>query len=390
MRRIITIWASLFLAAGLLTGCTGENKTADVTTASAKSGKDLSAMVWQGEVEALSSIDVLPAGSGKVVEISAAEGQHVEKGDLLFRLDDTDAALSLAQAQASCDAAASAFNNAKKTRDKNLSVTPAQIAYHDAKNNFDRMQELFNTNTISQVDYENAKSRMDTAGAQLEAAKNGQQAGYDSAKAQLDSAKAALDIAAKRLTDCSVTAPITGIVAMLNIETGQTITPQTPAAAIMDDSGEKVEIKVADTDIGLLQNGMPMTISLQSTGTTLTGSITRISPICDPQTGMYTVTVLLDGNNTIKASGLTADIRATTDKQAGAVYIPAKCITTEDGESCVYTVKNKTAAKTPITPGRKKNAYIEITQGLTEGDQIILQSSQKLKDGMKVHILTVQ
>lgn len=390
MRRSITVWAGLFLAFGLLTGCTGDKGTIDVTTAAAKSGKDLSAMVWQGEVEALSAVDVLPAGNGKVVEIPASEGRRVEKGDVLFRLDDTDASLSLAQAQASLNAATSSFNNAKKTRDQNISVTPAQIAYNDAKSNFARMQELYAASSISQVDYESAKSRMDTAKAQLESAKNGQQTSYDAAKAQRDSAKAALDIASKRLSDCSVAAPITGIVTKLDVEVGQTVSPQMAAATVMDDSGEKVEIKVADTDISLLQTGMPMTVDLQSTGTTYSGSISRISSVCDPKTGMYTVTVSLDGSGAIHDTGLVADVRAAGDKQAGSVYVPAKCIAAGNGESYVYVVKNGAAVKTPVTQGRKKNAYMEVTQGLAEGDQVILQSSQELRDGIKVRILTVK
>lgn len=390
MRRIIMMWAGLFLAAGLLAGCTSDKGTIQVTTASAKSGKDLSAMVWQGDVEALSTIDVLPTGNGRVAEIPAAEGQHVEKGDVLFRLDDTDAALTQAQAKASCDAAASAYNNAKKTRDGNISVTPAQISFNDAKSNFDRMKALYDATAISQVDYESAKSKMNTAKAQLEAAKNGQQASFDAAKAQLDSSKAALLIATKRLADCAITAPISGMVTRLAVEVGQTVSPQMAVATVMDDSGEKVEIKVADTDIDLLQKGLPMTVDLQSLGTTYGGTITRISSVCDPKTGMYTVTVALDGKGAIRDAGLIADVRAAGDKRAGSVFVPAKCIMTDDQGTCVYTVKNGIAVKIPITQGRKKNAYMEVKKGLSEGDQVVLQSSQKLEDGSKVRVLTVK
>ena len=175
MKGNMTVWAILMLAAGLLTGCAGDSGQPEVTTAVARSGRDLSSMVWQGTVEAMSTIDVMPGGSGKVVAVPAAEGQHVNAG------------VSLAQAKAGYDAAKAAFTSAQKASDENTGVAPARIEYTDALNNFNRVQELYVSNVVSQVDYENARSRMDTAASKLKAAQNGQDGNYDAAKAQMDS-----------------------------------------------------------------------------------------------------------------------------------------------------------------------------------------------------------
>ena len=378
------------LAASLSTGCSGNSSQTEVTTAIAKSGRDLSSMVWQGTVEALSTIDIMPEASGKVTEVNASEGQHVEKGDVIFQVDDTNAALSLQQAQAGYDAAQAAFNIAKKASEQNTNVAPAEIEYTDAKNNFARMQALYAANAISQVDLETAKSRMDSAEAKLQAARNGQDGNYDSAKAQMDSAKAALDIAQKRYDDCSVPSPITGMITKINVEIGQTVSPQVTGATVIDDSGQKVEIQVADTDIDQLAEGMPMDVSLQSAGKTCSGSISEISAVCDSKTGMYTVKIRLDDKDSLHYTGLMADVRASVNEPSASVYIPSKCIFSDDNGDYVYVVSGDQAAKTPVTKGRKKNAYMEITQGLTQGNEVILQSSQSLEDGMKVRVLTVK
>jgi len=378
------------LAASLSTGCSGNSSQTEVTTAIAKSGRDLSSMVWQGTVEALSTIDIMPEASGKVTEVNASEGQHVEKGDVIFQVDDTNAALSLQQAQAGYDAAQAAFNIAKKASEQNTNVAPAEIEYTDAKNNFARMQALYAANAISQVDLETAKSRMDSAEAKLQAARNGQDGNYDSAKAQMDSAKAALDIARKKYDDCTVTSPIAGMITKINVETGQTVSPQLAGATVMDDSGEKVEIQVADTDIDQLAEGMPMDVSLQSAGKTCSGSISEISAVCDAKTGMYTVKIRLDDKDSLHYTGLMADVRASVNEPSASVYIPSKCIFSDDNGDYVYVVSGDQAAKMPVTKGRKKNAYMEITQGLTQGNEVILQSSQALEDGMKVRVLTVK
>lgn len=390
MKKLIGIGACLMLAASLITGCSGNSSQTEVTTAIAKSGRDLSSMVWQGTVEALSTIDIMPEASGKVTEVNASEGQHVEKGDVIFQVDDTNAALSLQQAQAGYDAAQAAFNIAKKASEQNTNVAPAEIEYTDAKNNFARMQALYAANAISQVDLETAKSRMDSAEAKLQAARNGQDGNYDSAKAQMDSAKAALDIARKKYDDCAVTSPIAGMITKINVETGQTVSPQLTGATVMDDSGEKVEIQVADTDIDQLAEGMPMDVSLQSAGKTCSGSISEISAVCDPKTGMYTVKIRLDDKDSLRYTGLMADVRASVNEPSASVYIPSKCIFSDDNGDYVYVVSGDQAAKTPVTKGRKKNAYMEITQGLTQGNEVILQSSQSLEDGMKVRVLTVK
>lgn len=383
--------AGAVLAAVLLAGCAGGSAQTEVTTAVAKSGRDLSSMVWQGTVEALSTVDVMANGSGKVVEIPAAEGQHISAGDVIFRVDNTDAALALAQAQAGYDAALAAFTSAQKASEQNTSVAPAQIEYTDAKNNFARMQELFNANAVSQVDYENAKSRMDTAAAKLQAAINGQESNLDAASAQRDSAKAALDIARKKLDDCAVTSPITGMITKINVETGQTVSSQTVGATVIDDSGEKVEIQVADMDIDQLKPGMPMNIGLQSAGKTCSGAISDISAVCDSKTGMFTVKIMLDDSGAVGYTGLMADVRAAGNEGSGTVYIPAKCVLSDGGSDYVYVVSGDgSAVKTSVTQGRKKNAYVEITEGLAEGSEVVLQSSRNLADGMKVRVLTVK
>lgn len=390
MKKISIICAGLALAAGLLTGCSGSGNQTEVTTAVAKSGRDLSSMVWQGTVEALSTIDVMPGGSGKVIEIPASEGQHVAKGDVIFRVDNTDAALALAQASAGYDAAKAAFAIAEKASQQNTSVAPAEIEYTDARNNYARMQELFAANAISQVDLENAKSRMDSAQSKLQAARNGQSGNYDTAKAQMDSAKAALDIAQKRFDDCAVTAPIDGMVTHINVEVGQMVSPQTAGATVIDDSGEKVEIQVADTDIDQLKTGMPMSLGLQSAGLACTGTISEISAVCDSKTGMYTVKIRLDDGDAVHYTGLMADVRAADSEGSTSVYIPAKCILSDENGDYVYVVSGDSTVRTAVTQGRKKNAYMEITEGLTQGSEVVFQSSKALSDGMKVRVLTVK
>lgn len=84
------------------------------------------------------------------------------------------------------------------------------------------------------------------------------------------------------------------------------------------------------------------------------------------------------------------DVRAADSESTGSVYIPSKCILSDDTGSYVYVISSGNAVKTPVVQGRKKSAYMEITEGLSEGSEVILQSSKELEDGMGVRVLMVK
>ena len=249
MKKLTAVLMITAMLSSALAGCAGAGKQTEVTVAAAKEGKDLSAMVWQGTVEALSSVDIIPSASGKVTQILAKEGDHVEAGAALFQIDNQDASLQLEQAKAGYQAAQANFDSAQKANQLNTVVKPAEISFTTASDNFNRIKVLYAGGDVSQTDYENAKAQMDVAQVQLQAAQNSQRTNCDVTRAQLDSAKAALDIARKKYNDCMVVSPIKGLVTKISVEAGQTVSPQVKAASVIDDSSKKVEIKVADMDI---------------------------------------------------------------------------------------------------------------------------------------------
>ncbi len=390
MKRIRIVFAGLALAAGLLTACASADRETEVTAATAKAGRDLSTTVWQGTIEPISGVQVKPEAGGRVIAVSAKEGQPIEQGSAIFEIDPSNAQLSLKQAEASLEAAQAAFQTAENAKNKNLSVAPAQVELSDAQANLSRMQSLYDSGYISQTDYDAAVSRFQNAQTSLASAQNSQEGNYNAAKAQLDSAQAALEIAQKKLDDCTVTAPISGQLSSLSVEIGETVSAGEAYAVVIDNSEEKVEIQVPDTDIDLLKQGMKMQADLQAVGAALTGSISEISSVSDPQTGMYTVKILLDSAAEASAyNGLSANVRVGESGVTDSVYIPEKCIqAAEDGSSFVFAVKDGKAQQVTVSVGRRRNAYREITEGLSEGDVVVMQSSAALTDGMPVRVLS--
>lgn len=391
MRRMLAAVALGMAAVFALAGCGAQTEETVVTVAAAKAGKDLSELSWQGVVAPKSSVAILPQSSGRVTGVLVSEGQMVSEGDVLFTVDDSTAKLSRDQAKAACEAAQVQLASAEKVQTENLSVGAAQVELSDAQTALARVQALYDAGDVSTADYESAKSRLERAQTSLAAAQNTQQSTYEAAKAQAESAQAALALAEKQLENCTVTAPISGLVTGVSIELGQTVSPQVQALALLDVSTLETSISVADTDIDLFSVGMPMQLSMQTAGEEAAGSVSEISAVSDAKTGMYTVKVALAEGAPLADIGRIADVRAAENTEGGAVYVPAKSVqSAEDGSYYVFVADGAKVAQTPISVGRRKNAYLEITEGLSEGAQVVVQSSRTLTDGMQVRVLQMQ
>lgn len=384
------IYAPVFLLlAGLFAGCGAVTPTPDieVITALAKPAGSLSSLVWRGSVEALQTVEVSPNSPGKVQSIQVQEGQQVKAGELLFSLDDSDLRLQVNQGTAALHSAEAAFSAAAASQAADSLVRPAQIARDDAKASYERLKVLYEAQAIPENDLNTAKSRWETAEAQLRAAEINQKSAYDSAKAQVDNAGAALAIMEKKLADCAVFSPIDGLVTQIHTEVGAYATAQAPAVTVIDGSGLEVVVQVPEGDIGQLAPGLALQVQIQAVGETYTGAVKKIGPVSDRKTGMFEVKVALPQEVDWSRLGFTTDVRIAEGGAAGSVYVPAKSVTMEGNESWVYLVKDGSVSRRQVTLGEKRNAYLQITAGLSYGDEVVVQSSGGLQDGDKVRVI---
>lgn len=252
MNRKAASLLSICLAAGLLAGCGGnqaaEEAATSITVAQASSGDVASYLSYTGTVSPTSSVAVVPKVAGKVTNVMVKLGDTVQRGDVLYTIDDTDIRLQVQQAEAGLSSAQAAYNNAvgggaqqsvtqaeqaltraelelsdaqsaydrakaanesgsaiiqaeatlneakgayeraQTQYDNNTAVTAAQVAYDSAKLGYERMQQLYEQGGISKQQLESAENQFKTAEAQLSSAQDG-------AKQTLDSAKSRYDIA---------------------------------------------------------------------------------------------------------------------------------------------------------------------------------------------------
>ncbi|HEX9026267.1 MAG TPA: efflux RND transporter periplasmic adaptor subunit [Clostridium sp.] len=439
MKKIISSTLCMVCISTLLIGCSGNSDIANVTVTKVKTSNSISDTTYTGNVASAEKVSIIPSISGKVQTVDVEVGQTVEKDAQLFTIDNTELTYKLNQAKANYDAAAAAYDktaggSAKQTQndaatalekaqnelkdaqsqyENNTAVTAAQTAYNDAKANYDRTNTLYEAEATSKVTLDDAKSKLDTASAAFEIAKanaetrlNNAKASYAaasenasitnaiinpdniaSAKAQMDSANAALDIAKHQLDNATITAPIAGKISAKNISVGELTPTQTPSLVLENANSVNVIIKVTETNINAITVGMSATISVPSTGLSYDGTISTISPSSDPKTGMFDVQVGVNNSDDNLKLGMVTNVTLVNSNEDNTLLVPKESVFEEDGTSYVYVVNGDILAKHTVTVGTSKNQYVEIKDGVSEDDQIVVEGSSNMKDNGKFNIV---
>ena len=376
-------------------------------------------VTYSGTLSASESVSVVSKVNAKAESVSVKEGDYVSAGDVLARLDATDIRLSYEQALAAYESALAGYNSVVNSSSKqqksqaNQALVNAQTAYDQAKANYDREKTLYeNASSLklaeqaqndAQAAYERTKQLFDMGGAsQLEldsahsALVNAQEnfktvsatssAAFDAAKtalanASVNSARAALNIAQNTLSNTTITAPISGYVAVCNVSEGQMTAAGSVAFDIRNTSMVDAEINVTESVIPLIEVGTKALISVASANIeNLEGAVTLVNPVKNDMTGLYTVKVSIDNADSAIKAGMLADITLTTASLDGIIKIPSKALINQGEDYYVYVADGNVGKKVKVTTGVSDDEYTEITKGLSKGDKVIVDGKDYLSE----------
>ncbi len=372
-----------------------------------------------GKIQPETEVKISPDVSGEIVELHINEGDFINKGDLLLKIK-PDIYLS------SVDRARAAVNSAKANQANNEAyLEQIKAKYTQAKNAFDRNKVLWEQETISDAEYENALSTFEMAKAELEAAKKS----IESAKYSVQSAEASLSEAEENLRKTTIYAPMSGTISMLNVEIGERVVGTMQMAGtemlrIADLNRMEVKVDVNENDIVKVKLNDTALVEIDAyLGETFKGVVTEIansaniSGMSTDQVTSFDVKVLLlkesyyhliSGNNPNPfRPGMSASVDVQTKTKRNILTIPIQCVTTradsteklsedfaemeEELKEVVFVVSNDSAKLTLVKTGIQDNKYIEITRGLDKEDAIISSPysaiSRRLKDGSIVKVV---
>jgi membrane fusion protein (multidrug efflux system) len=287
-------------------------------------------------IEAEEETEVVAKVGGVVEKILVEEGDYVNAGDVIAKLDDEKIAVQLAQAKANLQKLESNYNRSLDLHEKKLISTE----------------------------------------------------GFQQAKFEYEHQKAAYELAALDLKYTSIRTPISGVVSARLIKVGNMVLPNQAVFKVSGFDPLIAVLHVPERQLGRLRVGQNATLQIDAIGTgDFIGRIKRISPVVDPATGTVKVTLEMHDPSRQMRPGMFARINIIYDIHENILLAPKDAIMSEDRESAVYVVRDSLAIRQPIEIGYTNTTHVEILSGLTPGDSVVTTGKGSLKDSTKVDIV---
>lgn len=311
----------------------------DVTTETATTGAGDDGRNYVGEVEAATSTAVSFTGMGTVTRVYVHEGQRVSRGQVIAQMDDTQPRNTLAAGEA---------------------------ALHQAKDAYARMKILHEAKALSDIDWVDTESKLRQAEATVAAAR-------------------------KAISDCTLKAPVAGVVGKDPMESGVTALPSQPVCTLLSLGQVKVRASIPEREIGSVTAHTRATVTVAALGgRTFQGQGVERGVEADAMTRSYEVRVVVANGEGLLLPGMVAEVRLSTPADtaaAHAVTLPVRCVQLgADGRQYVWTVQGGKAHRQSVTLGETRGNRIVIATGVSEGDRVIVSGYQKVSEGSKVRV----
>ncbi len=356
----IFIIIAMIPALALIASCGGEEETksgkgekivpVEVSTVTPDTMTRLIAL--SGTIEPWKKIDIVPNVSGKIESIVVEAGDFVKQGELLAKLDTEPLELRLKQAEAA--------------------VAAAEANLNDAEVNLERMKKLRDKKTVSPQALEKA------------------QMAYQSAKASYQQATSNLDLARYNLKESIMRAPFSGYITSKNMDEGDNISPMTPGQSVvtlMEISRLKIAGTVSHRNFPAIREGMPVIIRVDTyPDSTFHGEVFTVSPAADVMTRSFHIQASAENPFLIMHPGMFARLWIVSEKKEGVLSIPMDALIMDEEKSTVFMVEGDRARKKIIKTGIRENTTVEVVEGLSPGDEVIVTGKSNLIDGTRIII----
>lgn len=285
-----------------------------------------------GTLEAEEEVDLVARAAGPVTEILVEEGARVATGQLLARIDDREA--------------------------RNV-VDQRTVTLEDARLTFQRAQSQQQSGLISDEAFDATTSALQSAEAQLEAARI-------------------------QLADTEVRAPYSGVVSVRYVKKDQYVGVGTPLFRMFADDPLLCRIQVPEKDLTRVAVGQTARLRVEAfPDREFTARIARIRPSVDGGTGTVAVTLDVPSRGILRP-GMFAAVAVETDQRDGVVVIPRQALVLDAIGDVVFVVEDGVAHRREVSLGVRSEDRVEVTSGLSEGEALVVLGQDGLADGTPV------
>lgn len=345
MREIKAAIVLLAIGSFIVSGCGPKQKSASavpmkmemqVVAIEAKRERVSEIISLVGNLLANESVEIKSEIDGTVAEINFQEGQRVEKGQLLIRVDERKLAAAVAETEAN---------------------------FKLSQSNFERSQQLFKEKLVAQQEFDQMASMFEIN-------------------------KATLELKRQQLKDARILAPFSGIVGARNVSPGQVITKTVTLTWLTDIDPVKVEVNVPERFISQLKVGQRIQINVATyPDKKFEGEVYFIAEQVNPVTRTALVKAKVANPELLLKPGMFAYLELTLKIRENAIVIPETALSQliEGGGATVFVVdKANTAQMRKVKLGVRTAGKVEVIEGVVEGEKVIVEGLQKIGPGMPV------
>jgi membrane fusion protein (multidrug efflux system) len=285
-----------------------------------------------GTARASEAVDITSKIANMITAVRFEEGQRVKRGDVLVELDGAQARADLAAAEA---------------------------ALKESESTYKRSRDLYARQALSESQLE-----------QIEATLSANQARVAAARA--------------RVADTVIRAPFGGRVGLRQVSVGSLISPGTSITTLDDTNVMKLDFAVPETFVAVLEAGLPVVAtSIAYPGRSFEGKVASVDSRVDPVSRSVTVRAEIPNQDGLLKPGMFLAVRLSREPTP-ALVVPESALVPERGSVFVFVVENDVAVRRQVTVGRREPGRVELLGGVVEGDRVVVQGTQKIRDGSPV------
>lgn len=290
--------------------------------------------VFTGVMEAYQKADIAPNPPGTVQRLYCRVGDSVKKGQVLAKMDDAGLVQAIAR-------------------------------FQPMKSQFERSRQLFENGAVSKATYESIESQ------------------YLATKRQVESLQ----------ENTTIKAPFSGVVTGIAVEDGEMYSPQMSRAMAGSGPGGliqiarldplKIDLQIDDRTIALVKKGMDVDVRTDAIpDSVFSGSVLWVNPLANPSSRTFEARVLVPNASRELKAGYFAEVSVVIDRKDSVLSVPSSALL----ENRVFTVDQARARSREVNVGFQGDSFIEILEGLTEGDEVVVEGNRALPDSALVDI----
>lgn len=421
----------IVLAIARKQGLIGKEDLTSVTTEKAELRSIIETVSANGKIQPEAEVKISPDVSGEVVEVFVKEGDEVQAGAILAKIDPKIYASNYDRILASLNTQKANLANSRAR------VAQVQAQYINAKASFERNERLWKEKAISASEYDAAKSAFEVARAEVTAAEETVKAADYSVK----SAEASVKESAENLYKTTIYAPVSGTISKLNVEKGERVAGASQFSAgteilrianltmmeVIVSVNENDIVRVSLNDTALVEVDSYLNKKFKGIVTSIATSA-NVSGLSADQVTNFDVKIrmlpesygdlLPKGSSNVSPfrPGMSATVDIQTETALNVLTVPIQSVTAREDstkmekkdnekeskeaeevkrnepvQEYVFLVKGGTVSLQKVKTGIQDNTYIQITSGLKAGDEVVSGPyravSKSLKNGDKVEVV---